>query len=617
MMPSKIKIPKISLTKLEMQMKLQATLFLLIAVMVILGSRIEAQGKYQPVGGHIMTRWAKEVRPDHALPEYPRPIMVRDTWMNLNGLWEYAVVAKESAAPQTWDGEILVPYPIESALSGVKKTVSSDDALWYRRKVEIRKQPGQRVLLHLGAVDWECRIWVNGRPVGEHKGGYDPISVDITEACAANDTQEIMIRAWDPTFEKDPPQPRGKQFANPEGIWYTNVTGIWQTVWVETVSETYMAQVRLTPDVDNSSVIVEPVISGQTAGASVTVTVKQEGKTVAQEKGGPSERIVLFLKNPRLWSPQDPYLYDVEITLIREGSVLDTVKSYFGMRKISLGTDTQGCRRLFLNNEPLFQFGPLDQGWWPDGLYTAPTDEALRYDVEITRAWGFNMLRKHVKVEPQRFYYWCDKLGILVWQDMPSSLFDRKQYSSEQLEKIDAQWKLEWQRIMAALYNHPSIVMWVPFNEGWGQYDTERITAWTKNYDPSRLVNNASGWTDKNVGDVHDTHKYPEPGMGKPEAFRAVVLGEFGGLGLPVEGHLWNPGERNWGYRTYKTVNEFEEKYAEVVREMHRLAPEGLAAGVYTQTTDVEIEVNGLMTYDREVIKLDPEKFSSLNKGSE
>ncbi|MBN2210856.1 MAG: chitobiase/beta-hexosaminidase C-terminal domain-containing protein, partial [Sedimentisphaerales bacterium] len=596
-------------------MKPEATLITLITAMVILGINIEAMGGYQPVEGHIMTRWAKEVRPDNALPEYPRPMMIRNNWMNINGLWDYAVTAKDAVKPGTWDGEILVPYPIESALSGVKKTVRSDQALWYHKNVALEKPQNQRVLLHLGAVDWECTIWVNGQEVSKHKGGYDPISVDITDVCNNNGEQEIIIRAWDPTFEKDPSQPRGKQYANPEGIWYTNVTGIWQTIWVETVSETYIQNVNITPDVDNSSVIVEPIISDSTGGATICVTVKQHGETVTQEKSGPSERIALFIKNPRLWSPDDPYLYDLEVVLSREGRVLDTVKSYFGMRKISLGTDADGRRRLFLNNEPLFQFGPLDQGWWPDGLYTAPTDEALRYDVEVTKAWGFNMLRKHVKVEPQRFYYWCDKLGILVWQDMPSSLLDRKQYHSQQLEQIDAQWEREWKRIITALHNHPSIVMWVPFNEGWGQYDTQRIVAWTKNLDPSRLVNNASGWTDKHVGDVHDTHEYPGPGMGAPEAHRAVVLGEFGGLGLPVEGHLWNQGERNWGYRTYQTEKDLEDKYIEVIRNTYHLIPQGLSAAVYTQTTDVETEVNGLMTYDRKVIKLAPDRIASLNKG--
>ena len=343
--------------------------------------------------------------------------------------------------------------------------------------------------------------------------------------------------------------------------------------------------------------------------AAMTTTPKLSAAAATTD-----DTLVLTITEPKLWSPEDPYLYDVTVQLKDGSTVVDTVASYFGMRKIELKKDSNGINRLLLNHEPVFQFGLLDQGWWPDGLYTAPTDEALRYDIEMTKKWGFNMLRKHVKVEPQRLYYWCDKLGVLVWQDMPSSLFDRSGYSADALRAIDGQFESEWKAIIGALYPHPSIVMWVPFNEGWGQYDTERITAMTQTLDPTRLVNNASGWTDRGVGDVLDIHAYPGPAMPALEDERAAVLGEFGGLGLPVRGHLWET-RGNWGYRTFEETSTLEEQYIDLVENLYPLVKKGLTAAVYTQTTDVEIEVNGLMTYDRKFVKLDPDRFASLNRG--
>ncbi|MCX6567901.1 MAG: PA14 domain-containing protein [Candidatus Aminicenantes bacterium] len=562
-----------------------------------------------------MTRWAAEVKPDLVLPEYPRPQLVREEWLNLNGLWDYAIVAKDAGRPMVWDGKILVPFAVESALSSVGKPVGAANELWYRRTIKAPKTwRGGRVLLHFGAVDWESTVWVNGREAGVHRGGYDPFTYDITDALAAGAKQEIVLRVLDPTDEGNSPIARGKQVMKPHGIFYTAVTGIWQTVWLEPVPKVYIAKLKTTPDVDRGTLSFEPMIAGKTEGAELTVTVSRGPEIVAAAEGPADAPVVVKIPRPVLWSPDNPVLYDIKAVLKKNGKNLDEVASYVGMRKIALGKDERGYVRLFLNDKPLFGLGPLDQGWWPDGLYTAPTDAALRYDIETIKALGMNMLRKHVKVEPDRLYYWCDKLGLLVWQDMPSALYRRDSLAADALARRDAEFEGEWRAIIDALVNHPSIVMWVPFNEGWGQYDTERIAAWTKQHDPTRLVNNASGWTDKGAGDVSDVHSYPGPDMPPVEEKRAAVLGEFGGLGLPLTGHLWQA-EGNWGYRNFDDTRVYEARYAELIKNLYPLVDKGLAAAVYTQTSDCEVEVNGLMTYDREVIKLDPVRFAALNRG--
>ncbi len=567
------------------------------AIAVVTWHCLACGADWKPASGPLMTKWAQAVRPENVHAEYPRPQMVRDEWLNLNGLWDYAIAPKDSNQPQAYAGPILVPFPVESALSGVMKPVGPDNRLWYRRTVTLPEKwatDKKRILLHFGAVDWETTVWVNGKQVGTHRGGYDPFTFDITDAVKPNGAQEIVVSVWDPTDAGD--QPRGKQVLKPNGIWYTAVTGIWQTVWLEPVPDGGITRLQLTPDIDAGTLQV--IVEGLKASDALAVeaVASADGRQVASATGPRGGASKLSIPNAKLWSPESPFVYDLKVTLKRDGQVVDAVKSYFAMRKTSLGKDEKGVLRLCLNNKPLFQYGPLDQGWWPDGLYTAPNDEALKYDIEVTRQLGMNMARKHVKVEPERWYYWCDRLGLLVWQDMPSA--------NNKTTEGKKQFEAELARMMEALHNHPCIVMWVPFNEGWGQYDTERVTEMVKKLDPSRLVDNASGWTDRKVGDVHDIHVYPGPGTPPVEPTRAAVLGEFGGLGLPLSGHTWQA-QKNWGYRSFTSAESLTSAYLALVQNLRPLIADGLSAAVYTQTTDVEIEINGLMTYDRALMKMD------------
>jgi hypothetical protein len=559
-----------------------------------------------------MTRWAQDVIPEQPHPEYPRPQLERGRWLNLNGLWEYAVRLTDSI-PRVYDGHILVPYPVESALSGVMQRVDGK-YLWYRRTFSVPADwREERTLLHFGAVDWDATIWLNGQEVGTHQGGYDPFTLDITEALTDAGEQELIVRVWDPSDYGT--QPSGKQVMNPQGIWYTPTTGIWQTVWLEPIPEAHISGLRFEPDIDANTLRL--TVQGHAAGTaqSLRAVAFEDGMPVAEATGAPSDTLELVFDQPKLWSPDSPFLYDLRVDLLEHGTVADHVESYFGLRKIALAQDEHGVTRLFLNNQPLFQYGTLDQGFWPDGLYTAPTDEALRYDLEVIKSLGFNMVRKHVKVEPDRWYHWADRLGLLVWQDMPNGGQHARPGEGEvtRSEASAEQFELELRRITSALHNHPSIVMWVLFNEGWGQYDTARLTAWLGTHDPTRLINSASGWNDLGTGDVLDIHSYPGPDAPAHASERAAVLGEFGGLGLPVRGHTWQD-EDNWGYRSFDSADALTGAYLELVNELRLLTGEaGLAAAVYTQTTDVEVEVNGLMTYDRAVIKMAPEQVRRTN----
>ncbi|HET8649697.1 MAG TPA: galactose-1-epimerase [Gemmatimonadales bacterium] len=556
-------------------------------------------GAQQPAAAPTLkTPWAAQVSDSNPWPEYPRPQLVRSEWQNLNGRWDYAITDSAASTPRQYDGAILVPYAVESQLSGVRRAVTDSQRLWYRRTFAVPQSWRRgRVLLHFGAVDWDATVFVNGHRVGAHRGGYDPFTLDITDALASGTNQQLIVSVWDPTDRGG--QPRGKQVLKPHSIWYTAVTGIWQSVWLEPVPSSYVTSLLVVPNVDDGRVTITARVAGRTS-APIRVAAFDGDHQVAVAQGRANQPIALTIPDAKLWGPGHPFLYDLRIT-----AGADSVRSYFGMRKIALGRDSSGTIRLFLNNAPLFQFGVLDQGWWPGGLYTPPTERAMLHDLTTIQTLGFNLIRKHVKVESARWYHAADSLGILLWQDMPSGDNDTPEWKAE--------YGRELEHMVDALRNHPAIVMWVPFNEGWGQFDTEHYVAWLKSHDPTRLVDNASGWTDHGVGDVIDLHVYPGPGIPPRDSTRARVLGEFGGLGLPLEGHTWLS-RNNWGYRTYKTRAELSAAYIQLMQQLRILRGQGLAAAVYTQPTDVEVEVNGLMTYDREVLKLTPEAIAATRR---
>jgi beta-galactosidase/beta-glucuronidase len=602
------------------------TYLFFLALLIPLSIASAQTADWQMAEGRIASHWAEQVSPQNPLPEYPRPHMVRENWQSLNGLWDYTVQprAQQEQMPASYDGKILIPFAIESALSGVGQRVGKDSVLWYRNEIRVpARLRRQNVLLHFGAVDWQCDVYVNGQKVGSHEGGYDPFSFDITQYLNRGNRQEIAVSVWDPTDEG--PQARGKQVRNPEGIWYTPVTGIWQTVWLESVPQTYIASTRQTPDIDQNSLTLTAEVENTQANDQLRVSAWDGNNKVAEQTVGAGSEVALQINNPKLWSPDKPFLYDLRVAVVRNGRVVDQVESYFGMRKISMEPDANGIQRMLLNNEFVFQYGPLDQGWWPDGLYTAPTEEALLFDIEKTKEMGFNMIRKHVKVEPARWYYHCDRMGMLVWQDMPSGDLGNRWNNRPGVEGVGTEkdrteeseniFRKEWAAIMDDYHNFPSIVVWVPFNEAWGQFKTEEITNWTMERDPSRLVNSASGGNFHPVGHIIDLHNYPEPAMPRADLFgdqRAIVLGEFGGLGLPVEGHTWQEKD-NWGYQSFENAEELFDRYKTFMDMLEGLIEKGLSAAVYTQTTDVEVETNGLITYDRKVIKIPVEQLKEVH----
>lgn len=581
---------------------------------------VSSYAQWQPAGDKIRTKWAEKIDPNNVLPEYPRPIMKRADWKNLNGLWEYAIKEAGSSEPASFDGKILVPFAIESSLSGVQKRVGDTNELWYKRNFTVPSTwRNKKILLHFGAIDWKSDIWINDIKVGTHKGGFTPFSFDITPFLTKSSDQELVVKVWDPS-EKGY-QPRGKQTSRPEGIWYTPVTGIWQTVWLEPVAEKYIKTIRTTPDIDSKRISIELVTYGTNYTDIYDVEVFDGTTKIASAKASAKQIVEIPIPDIKLWDTENPFLYDIKVSLISNGKVIDEVDSYFAMRKISTKRDEHGIVRLQLNNKDQFQFGPLDQGWWPDGLYTAPSDEALKYDIEKTKGWGFNMIRKHVKVEPARWYTHCDEMGILVWQDMPSGdrsprWQNRQYFDGTELKRSaesEANYRTEWKGIMDYLYAYPSIVCWVPFNESWGQFKTKEIVEWTKTYDPSRLVNPASGGNHYTVGDMLDLHNYPGPEMYLYDANRATVLGEYGGIGLALDEHLWAT-DRNWGYVQFKNSEQVTDQYVEYAEDLLKLIKAGFSAAVYTQTTDVEGEVNGLITYDRKVIKVDEDRIHEINQ---
>ena len=616
-------------------MRVQFCSIFAVTAFLFLGCSADRNSEWQAAGEHIKTQWAETLNPSKVLQEYPRPQMVRDSYLNLNGLWEYAVSPADAAEMPEATGRILVPFPLESSLSGVAGSLDDSQALWYRRRIRIPSSwRSKDVILHFGAVDWKCELWVNGHSAGTHQGGYDAFEFHIGDYLVPG-RQELVLKVLDAT-ENGAQQPRGKQTFSPErgSIWYHPVSGIWQTVWAEAVNpKGYIADYQVESSMDGTLVIC-PEICGEGNAVvellegGIGYDTSVPGRKVLASSEVKDGRSQLRIDNPSLWSPDSPFLYGLRISLKKDGKLIDKVEAYTAFREISVVKDAEGHRRMALNGKPLFHFGPLDQGWWPDGLYTAPCDEALRFDIERTRDFGFNMIRKHVKVEPDRWYWHCDRLGILVWQDMPSvDLFPDNEAWAQGKDIYDAgnsdqltasareNFRSEWTRIVRQHKKFPCIVVWVPFNEAWGQFDTQGIVALTKAEDPSRLVNMASGgnWISGGVGDILDSHHYPQPKMRIWDTEMVNVLGEYGGIGLPVEGHTWVD-QRNWGYVKLSSIEETTSKYEEFAKQLLPLVSEGCSAAVYTQTTDVEREVNGLMTYDRKVDKLIPSRVAAANR---
>jgi len=592
--------------------------FWLIGCALVFTTSIYAQWK--PAGDRMKTDWAEQINPSAVLPEYPRPLLERQAWLNLNGEWEYAIQEKGKVEPASFEGKILVPFAVESSLSGVQKTVNEKQELWYKRTFTVPAAwKGKQILLNFGAVDWRADVFVNDIFIGSHQGGYTPFTFNITPFLNSGGAQKLVVRVWDPTDHGF--QPRGKQVSDPNSIWYTAVTGIWQTVWIEPVTENHIISIKSIPNIDAEIVEVTVQTSDNQSSDVVEVKLSDNGTTIASAKGLSGKTLRIPVKNPKLWSPESPFLYSLKVSVLRSGKPIDEVSSYTSMRKISTARDEYGIMRIQLNNKNYFNYGPLDQGWWPDGLYTAPTDEALVYDIKKTKDLGFNMIRKHVKVEPARWYYHCDKEGILVWQDMPSgdlgNQWEPGQYNGgsdkRRTEESKNNYYQEWKEIIDLCISNPSVVIWVPFNEGWGQFDTEKVVAWTAAYDPSRLINPASGGNHRACGDILDVHNYPQPKMYLFDPQRVTVLGEYGGIGFALEGHLWWD-KRNWGYIQFKSKEEVTAEYVKYAKMLQDLVKRGFSAAVYTQTTDVEGEVNGLMTYDRKEVKVIESQVRAANQ---
>lgn len=587
------------------------------------------------------TPWASQVSASNARPEYPRPQMVRNDWKCLNGLWDYAITPSDVGQFPEPEGKILVPFCVESSLSGVGRRVADDELLWYRTTIARPDAwAGKRILLHFDAVDWSAQVFLDGEFSASHSGGFTGFDIDVTD-CLKDGFAEVVVKVWDPTDNPEYSIPRGKQVSNPSGIWYTPVTGIWQSVWMEAVSpEAHIADYDVRTDIHAGTLSVDARCIDAAPGDCVELEVFKpaigynpekpgKGAPIAKAVAPAGAPVCLTLGTPSLWSVDSPWLYGLKISLVRDGRTIDTVQGYTAFREISEKTDEAGVKRLALNGEILFQFGPLDQGWWPDGLYTAPTAEAMAFDIEKTKELGFNMIRKHIKVEPSRWYYDCDRLGMLVWQDMPAIGYYGKNEDWGQgddcygagsdyyaiSDEIKDNYYNEWSDIVAKLRKFQSIVVWVPFNEAWGQFDTREVVDYTRQLDPTRLVNAASGgnWI-QGAGDILDSHHYPNPCMRIVDADMVNVLGEYGGIGYPVKGHLWEE-DRNWGYIQFsdsEAVTDMYETYINDLIDIKQL--DRCAAAVYTQTTDVETEVNGFYTYDRKVLKMNARRVREANR---
>ena len=599
-----------------------------------------------------MTQWGENLSPSKVWEEYPRPQFSRKRWRNLNGLWDYAIVSKSDPQPNSYQGKVLVPFCLESALSGVGKEVKPEDRIWYKRVFSIPdKWANQKIILNFGAVDYETYVFVNNALVGSHKGGYDSFFFNITDYLKP-DENELVVAVYDPTCKEE--NPVGKQRHAHQGIWYSPVSGIWQTVWLEPVnSELSLEELKITPDIDKGEVAVETHTDYAMPGFEygVRLTVSSEGNEISSALSPINSKVVLSIPSPHLWSPDEPFLYDLKAELYKlevphkedakkasndiepaleerqvTGEPLDTVVSYFGMRKIALGAGKNSQPVMYLNNKPFFQNGILDQGWWPGGLYTPPSEEAVLFDLHFLKDAGFNLIRKHVKVEAARYYYDADRLGLLIWQDMPSAgsrptgrataQFAGRNSTRDIYKKAasSAQFEHEYRSIISMLYNHPSIISWVTFNEGWGQYDTERLTDYVRGLDKTRLIDSVSGWVLLDYGDVYDIHTYESsPKTPKSMTNRAIVLGEYGGIGCLVKGHTWQPTVKDQDYKPTldRLADRYRERFAEIVRQKQEV---GISAAVYTQTSDIQGELNGLLTYDRKLIKIPAKLLKEIHQ---
>lgn len=573
--------------------------------------------------------WYDKVDTACPLPEYPRPQLVRENWLNLNGKFDYAILPAAQKWAENFDGEILVPFAVESLLSGVEKPLSPSDRLWYRKRFSVpTAMLGKNILLHFGAVDWQCEVFINHHSVGKHTGGYCAFSFDITEYLTEGEN-ELVVCVYDPT--ESGWQQRGKQVNDTHGFWYTATSGIWQTVWLEAVSDVYVQKLRFVPNIDREVIRVKTELNTDTE-AEIYATVTFAGDVVFS--GAIEKDTEIALPNAALWTPETPNLYDVSLEIKVDGALTDTVTSYFGMRKFHVDKDQKGVMRLFLNNKPYFQKGLLDQGYWPDGGMTPPTDEAMIFDIAEMKRLGFNMLRKHIKIESLRWYYHCDRLGMIVWQDMMSGgkyigdfyagflpnigILHVKDNKYNVFSRTEKSWRDDFERelteMIDLLYNTVSLYCWVPFNEAWGQFDALRICAYVRKLDDTRVIDHASGWYDQGGGDVQSMHKYILPiRMRKPD-HRAFVITEFGGYSQKEEGHMWNP-KKAFGYLMFKDKASLTAAYGKLMKkQVIPLVEKGLSGTIYTQVSDVENEVNGIYTYDRAVLKLEEDTVIALNK---